>query len=221
MAAPWYQRFLTSTRGRLIALLRRDTHTVDELAQRLDLTDNAVRAHLATLERDGLVQQCGVRRGPGSGKPAYAYELTPEAEQIFPKPYAAVLGELLAAMHEQLPHAEVEALLRESGRRLAERHSPASGGLRAKLATGAAALNQLGGLAEVEEHAGELGIHGYSCALAALAPSHPEICGLAEKFVSDVTGIAMREQCERGAKPHCYFAPATDSSPRGDGAIAQ
>ena len=77
------QRFLASTRGQIITLLRRSSRTVDELAQALNLTDNAVRAHLATLERDGVVQQSGVRRG--SGKPASVYDLAPEAEQLFPK----------------------------------------------------------------------------------------------------------------------------------------
>ena len=41
---PLSQRFFASTRGRIVALLRRESRTVDELAQALDLTDNAVRA---------------------------------------------------------------------------------------------------------------------------------------------------------------------------------
>ncbi|MFL5666689.1 MAG: ArsR family transcriptional regulator, partial [Ktedonobacteraceae bacterium] len=53
------ERFFTSTRGHIITLLRRAGHTVDELARALQLTDNAVRSHLATLERDGLVRQSG------------------------------------------------------------------------------------------------------------------------------------------------------------------
>jgi predicted ArsR family transcriptional regulator len=57
------ERFFGSTRGRLVRLLRGAARTVEELAAALALTDNAVRAHLATLERDGLVQQAGVRRG--------------------------------------------------------------------------------------------------------------------------------------------------------------
>ena len=46
----------------MVQLLRRASRTVEELAQALGLTDNAVRAHLATLERDGLVRQGGLRR---------------------------------------------------------------------------------------------------------------------------------------------------------------
>ena len=52
--------------------MRRAGFTVDELARELDLTNNGVRAHLATLERDGIVRQSGVvRRESGGGKPAY------------------------------------------------------------------------------------------------------------------------------------------------------
>ena len=50
------ERFFASTRGRVTTLLRQGDRTVEELAQALGLTDNAVRAHLVTLERDGLVR---------------------------------------------------------------------------------------------------------------------------------------------------------------------
>jgi predicted ArsR family transcriptional regulator len=207
MAAPWNQRFLGSTRGRLIALLRRDVHTVDELATLLQLTDNAVRLHLATLERDGLVRQLGVRRGVGSGKPAYTYGLTDEAEQLFPKPYDVILDELLVALQDKMSPNLVETLLRTSGSRLADQCPTAEGDLRARLESAATALNQLGGLAEVEESDGQLAIKGYSCPLAALVPAHPEICRLAETFVSDVAGVPLHECCDRGSSPHCCFTP--------------
>ena len=48
----WNQWFFASTRGQIITLLRRSSRTVDELAQALNLTHTAVRAHLAALERD-------------------------------------------------------------------------------------------------------------------------------------------------------------------------
>ena len=43
------RRFLESTRGQVVLLLRRGARTVEELAQALGLTDNAVRSHLAAL----------------------------------------------------------------------------------------------------------------------------------------------------------------------------
>src|SRR5947209_6909672 len=92
-------RFFASTRGKMILLLRRASRTVEELAEALELTDNAVRAQLALLERDGLVQQRGSRRG--SSKPAAVYEITPAAEDLFPKAYGPVLRQLLETLNER------------------------------------------------------------------------------------------------------------------------
>jgi DNA-binding CsgD family transcriptional regulator len=47
--------FFESTRGKIITLLRRSGCTVEDLARELGLTDNGVRAHLATLEREGAL----------------------------------------------------------------------------------------------------------------------------------------------------------------------
>ena len=66
MSTRWDQRFFASTKGQVAALLSRGVATVEELARELGLTDNAVRSHLAALERDGLVAQTGVRRGTGN-----------------------------------------------------------------------------------------------------------------------------------------------------------
>src|SRR5829696_8558190 len=105
----------------MVTLLRRSGRTVEELARGLALTDNGIRAHLAVLEHDGIVRQRGsVRRGSGGGKPAYVYELTPEAEDLFPKAYAPALGRLLDVLAERLGLEESEALLRSVGPRLVE-----------------------------------------------------------------------------------------------------
>src|SRR4028119_1918149 len=110
MRAPqWNKRFLASTRGRIIGLLRSSSRTVNELAAALNLTDNAVRSHLSTLERDGLVQQSGVR--PGLRKPHAVYELTAEAEQLFPKAYAPLLNQVLDVLDERLAPEALEAVL--------------------------------------------------------------------------------------------------------------
>jgi predicted ArsR family transcriptional regulator len=123
------QKFFEGTRGKVVTLLRRSGRTVEGLARELDLTDNGVRTHLATLERDGIVRQRGsVRRGSGGGKPAYIYELTPEAEELFPKAYEPVLSQLLDVLSTQLGPEESEALLRSVGRRIAEGQTvPADG----------------------------------------------------------------------------------------------
>jgi predicted ArsR family transcriptional regulator len=99
----WDEKFFESTRGRMVTLLRRSARTVEDLARALGLTDNGIRAHLAVLERDGIVRQRGsVRCRSGGGKPAYVYELTSEAEDLFPKAYALAFGRLLDVLAERL-----------------------------------------------------------------------------------------------------------------------
>jgi predicted ArsR family transcriptional regulator len=184
-------------------LLRRSSRTVDELAQALDLTDNAVRAHLATLERDGVVQQRGVRRG--SGKPASVYDLTLEAEQLFPKAYGPVLQHLLEVLSERLPSDEVETLLREVGRRIAAGWNVPPGDLRVRLEAALEVLNELGGMAELESCDGHYCIRGYSCPLAAVVPGHPEVCRLAETLLTELVGVPVQEHCDYGEVPRCCF----------------
>jgi predicted ArsR family transcriptional regulator len=205
------QKFFEGTRGKVVTLLRRGGRTVEELARELDLTDNGVRAHLATLERDGIMRQRGsVRRGSGGGKPAYIYELTPEAEELFPKAYEPVLSQLLEVLATQLGPEESEALLRSVGRRIAARQTVPADGVRGGLEVAVGALNKLGGLAELEERDGSFVIRGYSCPLAGVAPGHPEVCRMAETLLTELAGMPVYEHCDRGERPRCCFeiAPA-------------
>lgn len=200
------RKFFGSTRGRIVALLRRRGRNVDELAAEVGLTNNGVRAHLATLARDGLVTQQGsVRSSSGGGKPAYVYQLTPEAEALFPKAYEPVLGRLLDVLSEGLGPEESEALLRKVGRRIAEGRKVPDGGVRARLEEAVATLNELGGLAELAEHDGGFLIRGYSCPLVAVTPDHPEVCRMAETLISELAAAPVREHCDRETEPHCCF----------------
>ena len=209
MAIIWDQKFFDSTRGQTVTLLRRSGRTVDELAKTLGLTNNGVRVHLATLERDGLVRQRGsVRPGSGGGKPAYVYELTPEAEDLFPRAYEPVLGHLLDVLSDGLGPKESEALLRDVGRRIAKGRGVTGDGMRPRLEAAAAILNELGGLAELEEHEEGFAIRGYGCPLAGVTPDHPEACRMAETLISELAGMPVFEHCDRGAKPKCCFEVA-------------
>jgi predicted ArsR family transcriptional regulator len=209
------RKFFESTRGRVVTLLRRADFTVEELARELALTNNGVRAHLATLERDGIVRQSGVvRRESGGGKPAYVYELTPEAEDLFPKAYEPVLHRLLDVLAEQLESDESEALLRLVGRLMAEEHTVPTDGVRARLETAARVLNDLGGLAELEERDGAFVIRGYSCPLAAVTPDHPEVCRMAETLITELVGVPVHEHCDRGERPRCCFELTSSSAPK-------
>lgn len=207
MAKKWRQRLLTSTRGRVISLLRFGPRTVNELATSLELTDNAIRTHLSALERDGLVEQAGTRRS--ERRPASLYQLSVEAESLFPKAYATVLAEVLASVREELGDYGLEVFLRSVGRRAGERASASSPELRDRVDAAAALLGDLGGLAQVEELDDAFLIRGFSCPLAAIVGANPEACALAEELVSGVVGADAHESCDRSGPPRCSFRIAT------------
>ena len=199
------ERFFDSTRGRIVTLLRGTTKTVNELAEELGLTDNAVRAHLLSLERDGLIRQSGVQRG--FRKPHFAYELTAEAENLFPKAYDTLLNQLITALKGRLSPAALEDVLREAGRSLAARHSsdqsPAD--LDARLQNALGVLKAIGGSPSIEREDGKLLIRSSACPLSAAVAEHPEVCGLAEELVSEIVGVPVHEHCDRGESPRCCF----------------
>lgn len=205
------QRYFSTTRGRIVLLLRRSTRTVDELTALLGVTRNAVREHLATLERDGMVQRSGVRRG--DGKPAHLYALTPEAAELFPRGYAPVLSAMLGALATRLDAPSRAALLRDAAAELVAARPVPRDDARVQVAAGAELLNDLGGFAEAREIDGTLAIQAWSCPLASVVVDHPELCLLAAAMLTDLIGRPVQERCDRREPPHCFFVVA--ASPDG------
>lgn len=199
------ERFFDSTRGRIVSLMRGGSSTVSELASQLELTDNAVRAHLLSLERDGLIRQSGVQRGPR--KPHFAYELTAEAERLFPKAYDALLNQLITTLKGRLPPDALEDVLREVGRSLAARHASGqtSDDLESRLQNALEVLKAIGGSASVEREGDKIIIRSGGCPLSAAVVEHPEVCELVEALVAEIVGLPVRERCDRGETPKCRF----------------
>ena len=199
------KRFFGSTRGRLVTLLRGSTKTVNELAEELELTDNAVRAHLLSLELDGLIKQSGIQRG--TRKPHFAYKLTEEAEHLFPKAYDALLNELIAVLKGRLTPLVLEEVLREVGRSLAAAQAAGQkkGDMESRVGSSLAALEAIGGAARVEKDHEKLVICSESCPLATAVSEHPEVCRLAETLLSEIIGVEVREHCDREGPPRCRF----------------
>ena len=198
------KRFFESTRGQIVTLLRGAPCTVEDLAEKLNLTDNAVRAHLSTLERDGLVRQSGLRRGPR--KPHFTYVLTDEADRLFPKAYDALLNQLIAVLKTRLSPAELEAALREVGRMMAA-NAPAgpNANLEGRVHSALKVLEAIGGAADIVKHEDKFVIEANGCPLAAAVSVHPEVCRLAESLVAEIVKAPVHEHCDRTTRPKCRF----------------
>lgn len=199
------ERFFDSTRGRIVTLLRGTAKTVNELADKLDLTDNAVRAHLTSLERDGIVRQGAVQRG--HRKPSFAYELTADAEHLFPKAYDTLLNQLIAVLKRRLSATKLEEILRDVGRSFGTLHatSPGDKNLEQRTRRVLKALEALGGFAKIERENGRVFITSPSCPFSAAVTEHPEVCWLAETLVQEIAGVPVQEHCDKAEPPRCRF----------------
>jgi len=188
----------------MVTLLRGSAKTVNDLSGELSLTDNAVRAHLLSLERDGLVKQSGTQ--PGTRKPHFAYELTDEAENLFPKAYDVLLNELITALKSRLDAGTLDAVLRQVGQSLAAAQAKPNGpSSTERLEKALSTLEALGGAPRVESGPDRIVIRSESCPLAAVVAQHPQVCGLAEALLSELIGSRVEERCDRNGPPRCRF----------------
>jgi predicted ArsR family transcriptional regulator len=200
----WQRQFGKSTRGRLVALLRRGERSVEELAQALDLTDNAVRAQLVLLEREGVVRSVGIRRDGAVGKPATLYGVAPAASSLFSSAYAPLLSALLVELGERMPPRQLVALLRKAGRRLAPT-LPAGAGFDDRARASAAFLTALGADVDLVQTTVGYEIRGHGCVLSDAVATCPATCHAVEELLSELTGTTVRERCDRANQPQCRF----------------
>jgi predicted ArsR family transcriptional regulator len=193
------------SRPLLLQLLRRGPATVEELATATELTPNAVRFHLASMESAGEVEAAGVRRHEGAGKPAVLYVLTPEAEVAFSRAYAPVLEACIQELRESIPRDQVAPFLRRVGERLAGATQEASGSLAQRVANGSNLLNELGGCTTVSRSRGEYTIVGSGCPLGAVVAGEPCVCEAVESLLTSVIGASVKQCCNHGPRPSCCF----------------
>lgn len=200
------RRFWETTRGQVVALLRRSKSTVEDLARTLGVTDNAIRSHLASLERDGLIRQDGVRRAAGAGKPAVLYEVHPDAAPLLSRAYAPVLAAMVETLMAELPEEQSEELLRKAGVRLAAAvGGRAKGELDARVERASRLLEALGGDVETEPTSSGLSIRGAACPLSTVVTQNPGMCLAVEALLGEVVGARVKSTCQYGIQPRCCF----------------
>jgi predicted ArsR family transcriptional regulator len=198
-------RFFESTRGKIVLQLRAGARTVSELAATLGLTDNAIRANLLSLERDRLVAQSGSIKG--FRKPHFAYALTTEARELFPKAYDSLFNAFVTEIKSMLSPAGLVEALKSVGRRFGIDAARENGNSAAeRLNRSLAALEELGGSAKIVEEKDKILIKSEACPFAEAVSEHPEVCQVAEAMIEEIVGEPTKEVCDRTGLPKCRFA---------------
>lgn len=203
-------RLIQGTSGRIVELLRKSPLTIDAIGSAVGLTRTAVRAQLAALVRDGIVEERGLQRGPS--KPARIYGISTEAELQLSRLYVPLLTQLLHVLADRLSGAEFDAIMREVGRGLMTSQPIPRGPLKQRVLAASALLNDLGGMTEVDDEVGHFVIRGHGCPLAAATAQYPEACNALESLLSEFVGQRVRKCCEQYQRERCCFKVATGAA---------
>lgn len=192
----------TSTRREVINLLRTaGPMTVGDLGERLGITHVAVRRHLTSLERDGLVTS--VQERLPMGRPTRVYSLTEAADDLFPKKYGVLTLEALEFM-EQAGDDLLERFFAGRGEVMINRYGPevkAGANLEERVARLAEIQLANGYLAHYEKGSGEtLVLKEFNCPVHQVSRKYDHACRHELEFFKTVLGTANVERVECIAK---------------------
>jgi len=177
--------------------------TVEELANQMHLTLNAVRNQLSRLQELNLVVRSGTR--PGVSKPSAVYSITLEGQAQFSTIYLPVLSEFLRTTERDSSERELISVMRETGKSLSERYPKATGTMKERVNSAARLLKTFGGIPQVRARNGTFVIDSLGCPLAALTSENLAACRILEGLISEHIGSPARMCCIRDPAPRCCF----------------
>ena len=195
-------------RGDILLALKRDAPlTARDLADRLDVSPNAIRHHLKELEAESLVTYGREQRGLGA--PTFAYRLSDAGEAQFPKRYEQTLVDLLEGLADRQGRDAAVGLLDEQYSALTRRLTAelADAPPAERMAAVTRALSDAGYMAEWNQDAGTFQLAEHNCAIRAVAERFPEVCAAEARFLETVLGAAVeRRQHIVGGCNACEYA---------------
>jgi predicted ArsR family transcriptional regulator len=197
-----------STQQTLLQMLSRAKGglAVDILATRLNISKNAVRQHLTSLERDGVVAKGRIQAS--GGRPEQLFVLTERGEEAFPRQYAWFAELVLGLLESELGSTAM-------GERMAELGRSVAGPLAGRLA-GADLDGRIAGLVEVLQEMGydaaavatgaEPIVEAHNCVFHKLARQSPHLCTFDVAFAEAATGRRVEHRtCMARGDSSCRF----------------
>ncbi len=206
---------MQATRQCILELLR-DARvlTVEELADRLELTPVTVRHHLDILKSEGLVEVPEVRRRAAPGRPQYTFQLTPSAQAFFPKNYQSFANLMLSEIRESVPAEQMDRIMDGVAARMAaEAVIPGPrAGTQERIQAAVDYLNTRGYVAEWgREGDGSYTLRTHNCPYHEVSHQHGELCSMDLKLVAQLLGATPKrgEQLSSGGSCCAYVISET------------
>src|SRR5215471_14140558 len=187
-----------STRMEVLEFLRRkQAASAEVISAQLGITPNAVRQHLAALEKEGLVMSEPVQGR--RGRPSLMFSLTDKADAAFPKRY----GQLATMVLNELAEMGGPALLDEVFERVAARHA---GVIEKQLAKVVESIRRQGTLAEQQETEDGIRVTIHNCPFRNTALKYPQVCTLTPRLLVKLLEVQVSQEASIHRRdPYCSF----------------
>ena len=198
----------SGTRGQLLMLLKfKGSACVNEMAKELGITEMAIRRHLSTLERDGLIESKLVRQA--MGRPVHLYSLTELSEDLFPKKYQHLALELLDELAQDEGEQRIAQLFERRKARLYGKYRKRLEGrpLEDKVAGLADLQNINGYMARWEkEGEGQYVLMEHNCPIAQVACAYQHACQCELALFRELLEAGVeRTECIANGDKKCVY----------------
>lgn len=208
--------FADLKRSLLLALKRGGPAAIAALAKPLRVTGEAVRQQLAALESEGWVRRQKAAKSKSPGRPTTRWELTPAAEELFPKAYEDLAVELLDTIADQVGTKTLENILSALVEARLSRLEPQLRGL--PLEKRLERLKELylskDPFMSVERRGKELRLVERNCPFFGVASRRPALCSVSVNVMSRLLGHRVsREERFQAGDGKCAFVVKLDEKP--------
>ncbi|MCD1258993.1 transcriptional regulator [Paenibacillus athensensis] len=198
----------TSTRKVILTMLKtQGPLSVHEMSRQLDITEMAVRRHIHSLERDGLLETQLVRQA--MGRPSSLYSLAAAADELFPKNYHQLSLDLLDELLEHEGEELVGQLFERRKEKLRARYEPRMSGksLAERVAELASIQNENGYMAEWSPSGeGAFTLSEHNCPITQVAGAYQQACACELALFRKLLGAEVeRSECLAKGGSKCVY----------------
>src|SRR6476660_6716067 len=217
-ASPVAGKGPSTLRRDLLLRLRLDgPSSPDQLAERVGASRTGVLQQLRALEDAHLVSRQTVRHGVG--RPRHLYDVTADAQDLFPSNYDALASGLLAAIEavggDDLLDQVFAARRRQLGQRVREQMTD-------RLAPNAPLVDRVRELAVIQadngyladavlEIDGTIRLREHNCAIFSIAKSSPAACQAELELFSEVLGADVVRETHIASGDRCCTYRITEN----------